>query len=147
MATDVSAYQGSRELGSSFQIVATAVPGVSLGLLERAIHDEVARVRAADVSSDELARTLALTETAFVSRLQSVGGFGGKSDQLNNYNVFLRDPGYFTRDIERYRKADGATVRAAAEAHLDGSGCVTLSAVPAGQLGLAAPDSELVVVT
>jgi zinc protease len=146
IATDVSAYQGSRELGSSFQIVATAVPGIGLGMLERAVHEEVARARAAEVSEDELARTLALTETAFVSRLQTVGGFGGKSDQLNNYNVFLRDPGYFTRDLERYRNADGARIRAAAAAHLDAASCVTLSAVPAGQLGLAAPDSERVVI-
>jgi zinc protease len=146
IATDVSAYQGSRELGSSFQIVATAVPGIGLGMLERAVHEEVARARAAEVSEDELARTLALTETAFVSRLQAVGGFGGKSDQLNNYNVFLRDPGYFTRDLERYRNADGARIRAAAAAHLDAACCVTLSAVPAGQLGLAAPDSERVVI-
>jgi zinc protease len=147
MATDVSAYQGSRELGSVFQIAATAVPGVGLGVLESAIHEEVARVRAAEVSADELARTLALTETAFVSRLQTVGGFGGKSDQLNNYNVFLGDPGYFSRDIARYRNADRAGVRAAAEAHLDAACCVTLSAVPAGRLDLAAPDSDLAVLT
>jgi zinc protease len=147
MATDVSAYQGSRELGSSFQIVATAVPGVGLGDLERVIHEEVARVRDAEVTDDELARTLALTETAFVSRLQTVGGFGGKSDQLNNYNVFLGDPGYFARDLERYRRADGARVRAAAAAHLGAAHCVTLSAVPSGQLGLAAPDSERAVVS
>ena len=147
IATDVSAYQGSRELGSSFQIVATAVPGIGLGALESAIHEEVARVRASALSSDELARTLALTETAFVSRLQTVGGFGGKSDQLNNYNVFLGDPGYFSRDIERYRSASGESVRSAAAAHLDAARCVTLSAVPAGQLRLAAPDSELVVLT
>ena len=71
-------------------------------------------MRASDVSPDELARTLALTETAFVSRLQTVGGFGGKSDQLNNYNVFLGDPGYFSRDLARYRHADRGSVRAAA---------------------------------
>jgi zinc protease len=147
IATDVSAYQGSRELGSSFQIVATAVPGTGLGALESAIHEEAARVRASALSPDELARTLALTETAFVSRLQTVGGFGGKSDQLNNYNVFLGDPGYFSRDIERYRSASGESVRSAAAAHLDAARCVTLSAVPAGQLRLAAPDSELVVLT
>jgi zinc protease len=146
IATDVAAYQGSRELGSAFQIVATAVPGVGLGALESAIHEEVARARAGEVSADELARTLALTETAFVSRLQTVGGFGGKSDQLNNYNVFLGDPGYFARDLDRYLNADAARVRAAAEAHLDPACCVTLSAVPAGQLALAAPDSQLVVV-
>jgi len=145
IATDVAAYQGSRELGSSFQIVATAVPGTALGAIERAIHQELARVRAAGVSPDELARTLALTETAFVSRLQTVGGFGGKSDQLNNYNVFLGDPGYFARDIERYRRSDAERLRDAAARHLDPACCVTLSAVPAGRRDLAAPDSELVV--
>ena len=35
-------------------------------------------------------------------RLQTVGGFGGKSDQLNAYNVFLGDPAYFDRDLARY---------------------------------------------
>jgi zinc protease len=147
IATDVSAYQGSRELGSAFQVVATAVPGIGLGVLEAAIHEEIARVREGEVLEDELARARALTETAFVSRLQSVGGFGGKSDQLNNYNVFLGDPGYFSRDVARYRNASRASVRVAAEAHLDAADCVTLSAVPAGQLALAAPDSELVVMT
>ncbi len=145
IATDVAASQGSRELGSSFQIVATAVPGIDLGAIERAIHRELDRVRDAGVSSDEFARTRALTETAFVSRLQTVGGFGGKSDQLNNYNVFLGDPGYFARDLERYRRADAERVRDAAARHLDPACCVTLSAVPAGKRDLAAPDSESVV--
>ena len=31
-------------------------------------------------------------EAQFIYRLQTVGGFGGKSDQLNAYNVFLNDP-------------------------------------------------------
>ena len=127
--------------------MATAVPGVGLGVIEEAIHAEIARVRADDISADELARTVALTETAFVSRLQTVGGFGGKSDQLNNYNVFLGDPGWFSRDLERYRRASAGSIRAAAAAHLDPSCCVTISAVPAGQPGLAAPGSEQVVIT
>ena len=147
IATDVAAYQGSRELGSSFQIVATAVPGVGLDVLEAAIHEEVARVREAGLSDDELSRAVALTETAFVSRLQTVGGFGGKSDQLNNYNVFLGDPGGFSRDVERYREAAADSIRAATAACLDAAACVTLSAVPVGQSGLAAPDSEPVVIT
>jgi len=146
IATDVAASQGSRELGSSFQIAATAVPGIGLDVIERAIHDEVARLRDAGPSPDELARSLALTESAFVSRLQSVGGFGGKSDQLNSYNVFLGDPGYFADDLERYRKADGRSIRAAAAGHLDPAHCVTLSVVPAGQAGLAAPGSEPAVI-
>ena len=41
-------------------------------------------------------------EAQFVYRLQTLGGFGGKADQLNAYSVFLDDPGYFERDLARY---------------------------------------------
>jgi zinc protease len=147
MATDVSAYQSSRELGGSFQVVATAVPGVGLGVLEQAIHEEIARVGAEGPTPDEMARSMAMTEAAFVSRLQTLGGFGGKSDQLNHYNVFVGDPGYFARDLERYRSADGTSIRAAAASFLDPAACVTLSVVPAGRSELAAPDSVMVAVS
>jgi zinc protease len=147
VATEVAAYQNSRELGSYFQVVATAVPGVSLGALETAVHREIARVRDEVLTADELSRVRALTESAFMSRLQSVGGFGGKSDQLNNYNVFLGHPGFFGRDLERYRRADGQAIRAAARAWLQDAHCATLSVVPQGDLSLAAPGSEQVVIT
>ena len=39
--------------------------------------------------SDEIERGRVQAEAQFVFRLQTVGGFGGKSDQLNAYNVFL----------------------------------------------------------
>ena len=42
--------------------------------------------------------------------MQTIGGFGGKSDQLNAYNVFRGDPGYFAADRARY---DSATTRSA----------------------------------
>ena len=147
IATEVAASQHSQELGSFFQVVATAVPGVSLGALEAAIRHELARIREEALDADELARSLAMTESAFVSRLQSVGGFGGKSDQLNSYNVFLGDPGYFSQDLDRYRRADGGALQSAARAWLDDGWCGTLSVVPPGAGGLAAPDSVPVVIT
>ena len=52
----------------------------------------------------EIERGLAQAESQFVYRLQTVGGFGGKSDQLNAYNVWCGDPGYFARDFDRYRR-------------------------------------------
>jgi len=120
----------------------------SPGKVVRELSDEeVARLREEGLSDDELSRAVALTETAFVSRLQTVGGFGGKSDQLNNYNVFLGDPGGFSRDVERYREAGADSIRASAAACLDAAASVTLSAVPVGQSSLAAPDSEPVVIT
>ena len=44
IATEVAASQNSRELGSFFQIVATAAPGRTLAEVERAIASELARL-------------------------------------------------------------------------------------------------------
>ena len=52
-------------------------------------------------------------------RLQTVGGFGGKSDQLNAYNVFMGDPAYFDRDLERYQVVTAESLRQAVARYLD----------------------------
>jgi zinc protease len=147
VATEVAAYQSSRELGSYFQVIATAVPGVSLDILEAAIRHELAGVASETVSDDELARAVAMLESTFIGRLQSVGGFGGKSDQLNSYNVFVGHPGYFNDDLLRYRRATGARIRDAAATYLGEGHGVTLSVVPLGQWNLAARSSAKAVIS
>lgn len=147
IATEVAAYQNSREVGGSFQVVATAVPGVTLGTIETTLREELARIATEGPTDDELARAIALTESGFLSRLQHVGGFGGKSDQLNSYNVVVGDPGYFAADLHRYRRATRDSVRRAAATHLAAVDAVAISVVPAGRLDLAPPASEQVVVS
>ena len=111
IATDVTAVQQSRELGGLFQLVATAAPGHSLARARGGDESrELAQVAQAGPTTAELERGLAQAEAQFVYRLQTVGGFGGKSDQLNQYNVFVGDPGYFDRDLRRYREATPASV-------------------------------------
>jgi len=141
LATEVAASQGSRELGSFFQIVATAAPGHSLAEIERAVARELARFHEGGPSRDELERCLAQAESHFLHRLQTVGGFGGKSDQLNAYNVYLGTPGYFEQDLARYRSADAEGLRRAASRWL-GGGRVILSVVPRGRAALALEGSQ-----
>jgi zinc protease len=145
MATDVMAMQQSRELCSYFQIVTTAAPGHGLAELEAAIDAELSHVAESGPTEAELQRSLAQAEAQFVYRVQTVGGFGGKSDQLNQYNVMLGDPGYFARDLERYRAATTASVTRAARNTLFDAPRVALSVVPRGRLDLALPDSTKVV--
>ena len=147
IATEVAASQNSREAGSFFQIVATAAPGRTLAEVERAIAREMTNLIDRGPTTDELQRCLAQAEAHFLFRLQTVGGFGGKSDQLNAYNTFLGDPGYFARDLERYRSATPALLRQAAAAHLKSSGRVMLSVVPRGRLALALTGSQPVAVS
>jgi zinc protease len=141
IATEVAASQNSREASSSFQIVATASPGRSLEDLEAAIAAEVRRLIDEPPTELELARCRAQAEAHFVHRLQTVGGFGGKSDQLNAYNVFLGSPGFFERDLARYTQASADNLRRAAIRWL-GPDRVLLSVVPRGRPDLALPGSE-----
>jgi zinc protease len=146
IATEVAAFQNSRELSSFFQVIATAAPGHTLGEIEAVMDEELARFAAEGPTEAELERSLAQAEAQFVYRLQTVGGFGGKSDQLNAYHVYLGDPGYFRRDLERYRRATRDSVRQAAADWLVAKPRVTLSVVPRGEHGLAAADGVPVVV-
>jgi zinc protease len=147
IATEVAASQNSRELGSFFQIVATAAPGRTLAEVERAISKEIAGVIDRGPTETELERCLAQAESHFLFRLQTVGGFGGKSDQLNAYNTFLGDPGYFEKDLERYRSATILQLRTAAAKWLKPDRRIVLSVVPRGRLGLALTGSQPVTVS
>jgi zinc protease len=147
IATDVSASQNSREIGGFLQITSTAAPGHSLAELEAVILAELGRLGADGPTIEEMERGRVQAEAQFMFRLQSVGGFGGKSDQLNAYNVFTGDPGYFERDLVRYQTATEASLREAVRRYLCGSPRVTLSVVPRGRRELAVPDSAPVSVS
>ena len=147
IATEVAASQNSRELGSFFQIVATAAPGRTLAEVERAISRELAAFLDKGPTAAELERCLAQAEAHFLFRLQTVGGFGGKSDQLNAYNVFLGNPGYFEKDLDRYRTATVERLRDAAITHLKPAQRIVLSVVPRGRVALALTGSQSVSVS
>jgi zinc protease len=140
-AVDVSAYQGSRELGGYFLVAATAAPGQSLSDVAGIIDKELQALLDEGPTESELERGQAQAESHFVYRLQTVGGFGGKSDQLNAYNVWCGDPGYFDKDLSRYAGVTRESLRAAGRTWLRFER-VLLSAVPRGALALALPGSE-----
>ena len=137
VATDVSAHQHSREIAGVFQVACTAAAGVSLPELHTAVRDTIAEIARNGPTEIELERALIQSEANFIYRLQTIGGFGGKGDQLNAYNVFCGDPGYFVADRQRYRDVTGGGVAAAARSFLVEPPLVTLSVVPRGRRELA----------
>ena len=137
IATDVSAAQGSRELAGWFCITATAAPGHEVDELERVIVDELAALANAGPDAREIERCLTQVEAQFEYGLQTVGGFSGRSDQLNAYNVYTGDPGFMAEDRARYRAVTADRVRGLAATQLTGGGRVALSVVPHGGAGRA----------
>ena len=110
----------------------------------RASSDEIGSLLAAGPDPDELDRSLAQAEAHFIYRLQSVGGFGGKADQLNLYQMYVGDPSYLNRDWQRYQEATSATIRDTGVGALAGGGRIAVSVVPNGRLDLALSGSEAV---
>ncbi len=131
IATDVSASQNSRELAGWFCITATAAPGRGLAELDEAIGAELAALADGGPAPEEIERGLAQVEAQFVYGLQTLGGFHGRSDQLNAYNVYTGDPGFLDRDLARYRESGADEVRELAS-RLAPAHRVALSIVPAG---------------
>ena len=146
-AAGLGAGQGSREMGSLFQVVATAAPDVTLEELRVAIMEELGRLTSEGPTEGELDRARVQAEASFLFRLQTLGGFGGKADQLNAYNVYTGSPGYFAQDLDRYLRVTTADVRRAAAQYLKAEQAVHLSVVPQGQPQWALADSEAAVVT
>ena len=102
IAQSIEAMQESQVLGSAFIVTALARPGVDPAKLEKALFDEVAKLRAEEVTPEELDRAKNVYEMGFVERLQALPE---RAVLLNTYQTELGDPGYVQRDLERYRHA------------------------------------------
>jgi zinc protease len=130
IAQNVTTSQYSLVLGSFFSIEATARPGHTAEELEKAIDAEIERFRAEGPSADELDRARNTIETELVGGLETLGGFGGVADRLNQYNHYLGDPGYLPQDIARYRNATTEAVKAFAADQLKRNARVVVHGVP-----------------
>ncbi len=107
IAQDVSAYQASRQLGSEFEIVATAQPHHTAEELKKAIDEELATLRSGGVRDDELARARTITLSDIVYDLERDSA---RANRINYYNQTAGDPGFLPKDIARYRSATSAEV-------------------------------------
>jgi zinc protease len=139
VAQDVTAFQDSNALASNFQVIVTARSGHGLEEIRKLVDEEIAKLQQEPPSERELARFQNRIETGFYDRLERVGGFGGKADQLNAYYFRTGNPDYYEEDLARYRSLQPNDVQAAALQYL-GKGRVLISVVPEGKQELAVPE-------
>ncbi len=138
IAQDVSAFQNSQHLSSSFIIIATARRGHTLRELENVIQEEINRIKTKPPRKREVQRIVNQLESSFLDQMERVGGFGGKADQLNQYFFSTGNPDYFNEDLSRFRAIDPEDITAMATTYLKDDARVVLSVVPEGRKDLAA---------
>jgi zinc protease len=136
VAQTISAAQASSALGSTFNIVVTArpspdAPDVVLARLKGIIDEEIEKLRAAPPDEREVMRAINAYESSFFSRMERVGSFGGKADQINGYWVQAGNPDFFNEDLGRYRVLDANDIQAAVRKWLPADRRLELSVHPA----------------
>ncbi|HVK85029.1 MAG TPA: pitrilysin family protein [Kofleriaceae bacterium] len=127
IAQNVSASFSGEQLAGTFQIVATAKPGVDPKRLISVLSDEVAKISAIAPTDAELERAKNSQEASFLNGLESTLS---RAIQLASYDVQAKDPDYFAKDLARRRAVTTAQVQAAAAKFLKPSARVTLTIKP-----------------
>lgn len=110
----------------------TALPGVTPEQLEAAVHAELDRLMADGVTPAEVERAIALTETHFVTSLQSAAE---RADQLSRFATYFGDAAVVNAQPARYRAVTAEAVSAFAREYLGRDNRATLLYVPAAHDG------------
>jgi len=118
IAQEVFAYHNSQEISGRFNVVVTARPGHTLAELEAAVDEELGRLTTEPPTPEEIEQATSGREADLVKALEYVGGFGGRADRLNMYNTLTGDPGFLTKDYQRYLKVDAPGVLRVARKYL-----------------------------
>ena len=134
IAQDVTVTEQNLLLGSVFEVQATCKPGTKPEDLEKAIDDELAKLRTEGPSQAELDRARNVIETKRIEGLERLGGFGGVADTLNMYNHYLGDPGYLAKDLEHYNRATVADLKRVANEELTPNKSAVVYGVPGNKV-------------
>ena len=133
VAQSAGAHHDGSEIAGDFSIDVTAAAGRTVEEIEAAARAELEGLRRAPPTAEEVARARNRIEWSHIRRLQTVGGFGGKADRLNSYNVFRGDPGAINTDMERYLAVEPEDVQRVANEYL-GDRSVRLVVLPEREL-------------
>jgi zinc protease len=100
--------------------------------VQKAIDEELAKLRQEPPTAREMQRAVNQFEASFYRRMQRVGSFGGKADQLNSYFYAGGGPDYFAEDLARYTSLSASDVQAAVTQWLPAERRVELTVNPEG---------------
>jgi len=130
LASSVSASNVTLGLAGWFQITVTAARGHTLDEIRPVVDQILVDVQQHGVTPAEAERAKRNIIAGRLRTVERIGGFGGKADLLNNYQVFVGDPGFLPRDLARYRAVTPQAVRDFAGKYLLPAEKVELDVVP-----------------
>ena len=108
LATNVFFYTNEGEIGGQFYLFADAKPGVSLKKINNIINEELKKIFTTGVTVEEVERTKTNYFVQLLKGLETIGGFGGKSDWLAMSETYGGSPDAYKTILEYIKKANPA---------------------------------------
>jgi zinc protease len=102
IAREAGAYYAAMEIAGEIRVDATVAPGHTLHDVETELLAQIKRIQDQPPTTEEVQRAINRLEAYYVRQLESLGGFGGRADLLNYFNVLTGDPGRLNTDFDRY---------------------------------------------
>ena len=129
-SVQVSASDGTQELGGIFAFVALSFPGNSLEDMEKGIKEAMEDFEKAGVKDEDLERFKISYESDVIQALSSVRGKGAR---LAQYQTFTGDANYIQKEVKAYQSVTKEDVMRVYKTYIKGKPAVYLSVVPKGK--------------
>ena len=117
------------EIAGQFIVDVTAAEGHDLDEVEAAADAELERIRREPPTDDEIARIKNRVEAQHYRQMARIGGFGGRADELNYFNVYTGNPDLINTSINDYMAVQREDILRVAETVL-GPNQVRLRVLP-----------------
>ena len=89
------------EIAGELLVQVTAAEGHTLDEVEAAVEAELENIHRNPPTDEEIARSKNRIEATHFRQLARIGGFGGRADQLNHFNIIESNPGLINTSLDR----------------------------------------------
>ena len=106
------------EIAGQLLVQVTAAEGHSLGEVEAAVEAELENIHRNPPTDEEIARSKNRIEATHFRQLARIGGFGGRADQLNHFNIIESNPDLINTSLDRCLAVEREDILRVAETYV-----------------------------
>lgn len=94
-----------------FEVTVDVKPGVDAAMVGQKLDALIADYVKSGPTADEVQRAVTREAAGRIARIESVGGFGGKAVTLAEGALYMRDPGFYKKQLAAYAAVTPAQVQ------------------------------------
>jgi len=129
IAQSAGSYHDAMEIAGDFLIDITASSPSSFQKIKNEAYRAIDNLNSNHPNNYEIERVKNRIEMQYARQMANIGGFGGKANKLNSFNVYTGDPEQINTDLQRYLEVSESDVKRVIEKYIS-SRNIEMSVLP-----------------